>query len=115
MSSVVIVCHERIEIGNDVNIGGNVVIYDTDIHSLNPKDCLNRALDILNTKTKPIIIGKNAFIAAHSTILKGVIIGENSIGGAGSVVTKSIPSNEIWEVNPAKMIRNLNSTDSSTL
>jgi acetyltransferase-like isoleucine patch superfamily enzyme len=105
ISSSAILCHHQIEIGNNVNIGGNVVIYDTDFHSLNSTDRLNRELDVKNTSTKPVKIGDNVFIGAHSTILKGVTIGENSIVGACSVVTKSIPANEIWAGNPAKKIR----------
>lgn len=107
MSSTAIVCNNRIEIGNNVNLGGNVVIYDTDFHSLNLFDRLDRAKDIANTNTKPVKIGNNVFIGAHSTILKGVMIGENVIIGACSVVTKDIPSNEIWAGNPAKHIRNV--------
>lgn len=108
MSSTAIVCYDRVEIGNNVKLGGNVVIYDTDFHSINSKDRIDRRTDIENAKTKPVKIGNNAFIGAHSTILKGVTIGENSIIGAGSVVTKSIPDNEIWAGNPAKLIRNIN-------
>lgn len=110
MSSTAIVCHEKIEIGDNVNLGGNVVIYDTDFHSLNPKDRLIFSIDILNAKTKPVKICNNVFVGAHSTILKGVTIGENSIIGACSVVTKDIPSNEIWAGNPARKIRSINFT-----
>lgn len=107
ISSTAIVCHELVTIGNNVNIGGNVVIYDTDFHSLNPYHRLDRNVDKLNTKTNPVSIGDNVFIGAHSTILKGVQIGVNSIVGAGSVVTKSIPDNEIWGGNPARFIKNI--------
>jgi acetyltransferase-like isoleucine patch superfamily enzyme len=53
------------------------------------------------------VICDNVFIGAHSIVLKGVTIGENSIIGSGSVVTKSIPANQIWAGNPAKIIRNI--------
>jgi acetyltransferase-like isoleucine patch superfamily enzyme len=109
MSSTAIVCHNKIEIGDNVNLGGNVVIYDTDFHSLNPIERLNRELDIKGTKTKPVKIGNNVFIGAHSTILKGVFIGDNSVIGACSVVTKNVPENEIWGGNPAKFIKKINS------
>lgn len=105
MSSSAIVCHNSIHIGNNVNIGGNVVIYDTDFHSINPFNRLNRKKDRENTNTKPVYIGNNVFIGAHSTILKGVEIGDNVVIGACSVVTKSIPPNEIWAGNPARFIR----------
>jgi acetyltransferase-like isoleucine patch superfamily enzyme len=105
MSSTAIVCHHSIEIGDNVNIGGNVAIYDTDFHSLNAADRLNRDTDVANTNTKAVKIGNGAFIGAHSTILKGVSIGENSIVGACSLVTKDIPDNEIWGGNPAKKLK----------
>ncbi len=107
MSSSAIVCNDSIEIGNNVNLGGNVVIYDTDFHSLDPKKRQVRESDVRNTKTAAVKIGNSVFIGAHSTILKGVEIGDNSIIGAGSVVTKKIPENEIWAGNPAKFIRSI--------
>lgn len=108
MSATAIVCHERIEIGDNVNLGGGVVIYDTDFHSLNAEDRMNSQKDRENTKTKPVKIGNNAFIGAHTTILKGVTIGENAIVGACSVVTKDISANEIWAGNPVKFIKKSN-------
>jgi acetyltransferase-like isoleucine patch superfamily enzyme len=107
MSSTAIVCNNQIEIGNNVNLGGNVVIYDTDFHSINSTNRMDQKKDIENTATKPINIGNNVFIGAHSTILKGVSIGENSVVGACSVVSKSIPKNEIWAGNPIKFIRKI--------
>ncbi len=107
MSSTAIVCHEKVVIGDNVNLGGNVVIYDTDFHSLSHIERMKRESDVLGTKTKPVTIGKNVFIGAHSTILKGISIGENSIVGACSVVTKDIPKNEVWAGNPARFIKTI--------
>lgn len=107
MSSSSIFCVKRITIGDNVFIGGNVVVYDTDFHSLNPMHRLDRTVDIKNTLSKEIVIGNNVFIGAHSTILKGVTIGDNAVIGACSVVTKSIPSNEVWAGNPAVKIKDL--------
>jgi acetyltransferase-like isoleucine patch superfamily enzyme len=108
MSSTAIVCRHHIEIGDNVNLGGNVVIYDTDFHSLNSESRLNYKIDQIETKIAAVKIGKSAFIGGHSTILKGVEIGENSIIGACSVVTRNVPANEIWAGNPAKKIRSIN-------
>lgn len=104
-----IVCHDKITIGSNVKIGGNVVIYDTDFHSINPKHRRLGSDDRQNTSSKPVIIKDNVFIGAHSTILKGVTIGENSVIGACSVVTKDIPENQIWGGNPARLIKEITS------
>lgn len=107
ISGTAFVCTNKIKIGNNVRIGGGVVIYDTDFHSLNVFERVSLPEVITNIKTSAIDIKDGVFIGAHSIILKGVIIGENSIVGAGSVVAKSIPQNEIWAGNPAKFISNV--------
>jgi acetyltransferase-like isoleucine patch superfamily enzyme len=107
ISSVALISHKSISIGDNVKIGGGVCIYDTDFHSLNPQNRLDYLLDKMGTKRIPIKIGNNVFIGAHSTILKGVTIGDNTIVGACSVVTKSIPDNEIWAGNPAQFIKKI--------
>lgn len=108
ISSSVIICKYKIVIDNNVTIGGNTVIYDTDFHNLNPLIRNNKELDTKTAVKLPVIIHNNVFIGAHSTILKGVTIGENSIVGACSLVSKSIPPNEIWAGNPAKFIKKVN-------
>ena len=107
ISSSSIVCHNNIKIDDNVIIGGNCCIYDTDFHSLSSSNRLDQKNDILNARTKPVHIKKNCFIGAHTTILKGVTMGENSVLGAGSVLTKNIPDNEIWAGNPAVLIRKI--------
>lgn len=104
MSCSALICNHEIEIGNNVTIGGNTVIYDTDFHSLNPILRLNKKEDKKNAKWGKVTISDNAFIGSHTTILKGVTIGKNAIVGACSVVAKDIPSDEIWAGNPAKFI-----------
>jgi len=105
MTSVAIVAHERITIGNDVKIGVNTVIYDTDFHSLDAHFRNQYPESIEGVKNKPVTICDGVFIGGHSTILKGVTIGKNSIVGAGSVVFHSIPDEQIWAGNPAKYVR----------
>ncbi len=105
ISSTTIICHKQITIGNNVIIGGNTVIYDTDFHSINPQKRLDKKADQEDTKKREVIIEDNVFIGAHSTILKGTHIGKNSVIGACSVVCGYIPENEIWGGNPAKFIK----------
>jgi acetyltransferase-like isoleucine patch superfamily enzyme len=107
ISCSAIICNNKITIGNNVKIGGNVVIYDTDFHSLdfNDRNQIPEKLDTINTS--PVSIKNGVFIGAHTTILKGVTIGENSIIAACSVVTKDIPENQIWGGNPSKFLRQI--------
>lgn len=105
ISSSAIICHKEIRIGDRVKLGGNVAIYDTDFHSLSSTIRNDKSQDFSKAETKSVIIGDDAFIGAHSTILKGVTIGRGAIIGACSVVTKNVPSQEIWAGNPAKFIR----------
>ena len=107
MSATSIVCMQKVTIGNNVRLGGNTVIYDTDFHSLVREERVDETKDRANVKNAPVVIEDGVFIGAHTTILKGVTIGEDTIVGACSVVTKSIPKNEIWGGNPAKFIRKL--------
>jgi len=106
ISQTAIVAVDDVTIDDNVKIGGGCYIYSTDFHSLDP-NIRKSAKDIQNRRSAPIHIKTNAFIGAHSIILKGVTIGENSIIGAGAVVTKDVPDNEIWAGNPAKFIRKL--------
>ena len=111
MSATAIICNHKIEIGNNVIIGGNTVIYDTDFHSLDFSVRGKGKLDKANASWGKVTIRDNVFIGAHSTILKGVTIGENSIVGACSVISKSIPENEVWAGNPARFIRKIHSIE----
>lgn len=60
---------------------------------------------------KPITIGSNVWIGAHSTILAGVVIGDNTVIGAGSVVTKSIPANVVAVGVPCRVMREITEAD----
>ncbi|WP_207495271.1 acyltransferase [Aridibaculum aurantiacum] len=108
-SGVSIYCSTEITIGQYVNCGGNVCIWDTDFHPLQ-KD--SRRLHVLSEiQTSPVKICDDVFIGANSIILKGVQVGEGAIIGAGSVVTRDVPANEIWAGNPAKFIKKVNLED----
>lgn len=96
------VAFSSIIIKNDVLIGYNCSIIDSDGHDLNTT---NR--DSSHVKSKSVLIEKNVFIGDNVTILKGVTIGENSIIGSCSVVTKSIPPNVIAAGNPAIEIKKI--------
>jgi len=107
MSATALICNAEISIGDNVLIGGNTVIYDTDFHNLDPESRLDKASDLKSAPRAPVRIGNSVFIGAHTTILKGITIGDNAVVGACSVVTKDIPANEVWAGNPAKLIKRI--------
>lgn len=104
ISSSCIWSTESIYIGNNVKIGADSLILDTDAHSL---DYIERKTDD-KRKSVPICIEDDVFIGTRTIILKGVTIGARSIIGAGSVVTKSIPADCIAAGNPCKVIKYIN-------
>jgi acetyltransferase-like isoleucine patch superfamily enzyme len=108
MSCVVLWAKNQITIGNNVKIGADVMIMDSDMHSLNYIERRDFRTDALNAKTLPISIGDDVFIGTRSIISKGCSIGDRSIIAAGSIVAKSVPNDEIWGGNPAKFIKKIN-------
>lgn len=92
----------KIVIGDDVMIGINCFLIDSDGHDLHPE---KRMTGI--PKSSQITIKNNVVIFYNTVVLKGVTIGENSVIGSCSVVTKDIPANVFAAGNPARVIRNL--------
>jgi len=101
MSSCVIACANKVEIGEGTIIGGGALVIDTDFHPRLPDG--NWGTDPRSV-SKPVIIGKKCFIGARAIILKGVRIGDGAVVGAGSVVTKDVSSRTTVAGNPAAVI-----------
>jgi acetyltransferase-like isoleucine patch superfamily enzyme len=106
LSGAVVFAAKSIRIGNSVNIGVNVMIYDNDFH---PLDWFARRLHVKEEiATKPVVIEDDVWIGANAIILKGVRIGRGAVIGAGSVVTQDVTAKTIWAGNPARFIKNVN-------
>lgn len=105
MSSPVIRVHKSIKIGNHVKFGANVIVMDSDAHSLNYLHRRDASVDMQHKKDAEVVIEDDAFIGMNSIIMKGVTIGARSVIGAGSIVTKSIPADCIAAGNPARVIK----------
>lgn len=114
ISSACIWAKERIEIDDNVKIGGDCILMDTDAHNLDykirnsmEKDIEGNSLDNMTAASAPIHIEHDVLIGTRCIILKGVTIGARSVIGSGSVVTKSIPSDCIAAGNPCRVIKYL--------
>ena len=104
MSGGTLCAFERITIGDNVGLGCNSTIVDTDFHPLDPENRLTSHTEI---KTAKVVIEDNVFIGMNCLILKGVTIGRGSVIGAGSVVAHDVPENVIVAGNPAKFVRKI--------
>lgn len=80
-SNNMIACHERVEIGDDVQLSPNVQIYDHD-HDFRAEGGVKAG----KFKTSAVKIGDNVWIGANTVILRGTEIGDNCVIGAGCVV-----------------------------
>jgi putative colanic acid biosynthesis acetyltransferase WcaF len=52
----------------------------------------------------PIVIGKNAWVAAEAYIGPGVTVGEGAVAGARAVVVRDVPPGAVVVGNPARAI-----------
>jgi len=105
-----IVCGNKITIGDFSNIA-DAYITDTSAHPISIDRRLYSAQDV---PAENVYIGKNVWISINSVILKGVHIGDNCVIGACSLVRKSLPENVLAAGIPAKVIRELPKSYSST-
>lgn len=84
-----IVCHNKITFKQNCLISWEVLIIDHDLHNI--YDCNKKLIN----KTLPIKIGKDTWIGARVTILKGVNLPDNVIIASNSVITKSFVKRNI--------------------
>ena len=88
-----------VTLGDGCLVGHNVVFATLD-HDKRPE----RRGDMT---AAPIVVGKDVWIGAHATILKGVTIGDGAIVAAGAVVTRDVPPNTIAAGVPARVVKTI--------
>ena len=108
-NAVIIADKSEIKIGSDTLIGPNFMCFDSNFHSLDPNERLSDSKSL----SRPVNIGKNVFIGANVTILRGCNIGENSVIGAGCVISENIPSNSIVSCSSSNKITKLTTKSNS--
>lgn len=91
-------CESSITIGNDVGIGRNVTIRDSDGHDHG---------DVSGDRERclPVVIGNSVWIGSYAIIQRGVHIGDGAIVAAGAVVTKDVPSKCLVGGVPARVLK----------
>ncbi len=89
----VIVCSNKITMGDDIGIGRNVMIYDSNYHPTG----INKSV-----KGKPLVIEDHVWLCSGVTIAKGLRIGAGAICGLNSTVTRNVKSRHMVLGNPAK-------------
>ncbi len=103
----------RIDIGRFAYIGPDVLIIDSNHHSIYAMDRMIDVLGVdkrisgLNAVSKPITIGNHVWIGRRAMIFKGVTIGDRSIVGAGAIVTHDVPPDVVVAGNPAKIVKEI--------
>ena len=119
LNGVYLRCDQEVQIGNRVLIAWNVGIFDT--HGL-PREPHTRA-EILNAartfpygkwpiiESAPVVIEDDVWIGFGAILLPGVRIGAGSVIGALSVVTKSVPQGVVAAGNPARVVKEIPSSE----
>jgi acetyltransferase-like isoleucine patch superfamily enzyme len=92
---------EDVSIGDDTVIGPGFMLMTGD-HMFSEPGATYR--DTVEADNRPISIGRNVWIGARVTVLKGVTIGDAAILGAGAVVTRDIPSFGVAVGIPARVV-----------
>ncbi len=96
-----------ISIGKSCMLAMNAYLSDADWHDLHHRIYAPGA-------TAPIVLEDNVWIGDSALVTKGVTIGENSVVGAWSVVTRDVPANVVVAGNPARIVRELDTSHLTT-
>lgn len=99
-TNCIVSSHDNIFIGDNVEIGPNVCIYDHD-HDIKCEGGIKSGKFI----TAPVSIGKDTWIGANVVILRGTKIGKNCIIAAGSIVNGEVPDNSTYIQKREKVIK----------
>ena len=106
----------NLEMGDNASLADGVICYSMAKISLGEKAIVSQGAHLLTGThdytdprfqllTKPIVIGKQAWLCADSMVLPGVEIGEGAVLGARAVATRNIPAWTLCAGNPCREIK----------
>jgi acetyltransferase-like isoleucine patch superfamily enzyme len=111
ISGAILYAWRQITLGDRVQMGADSVVYDSDIHALDPvarRPPSARAPDDPGDPTAvgcaPVVIESDVWLGARSMILKGVTVGGGAVVAAGAIVTKDVPPGALVAGVPARVI-----------
>lgn len=104
----VIICHKHIVIGEDVMLGRNIMIYDSDFHQV-----FNEDMEYSNPP-KDVVIENHVWLTSNINVLKGVHLGHDSIVTPQSIIRKDIPAHSLV-VGNSKVIGECNGWSRETV
>lgn len=96
----------EITIGNNVMMGGDIVVFDSPGHPTDPALRLAGS-PALQEDVRAIRIEDNAWVGSGTTIFPGVTLGEGCVVARGAVVMSSVPPYVVVAGNPARQITRL--------
>jgi Acetyltransferase (isoleucine patch superfamily) len=84
-----IICSKKVTLGENVMIGRNILIYDSDHHRI-----IDQNGDMVNND-KEVTIRDHVWLTSNVTVLRGVTIGEGCIVAAQTVIKKDLPPDSL--------------------
>ena len=89
-------CVTGISIGDDCLFGGEIVVRDSDGHTIYQINDTVPKIDLVPIKNKfPVVIGNYVWVCNNCSVLKGSSIGDDSVVAYGSMVTRRFENNNV--------------------
>jgi acetyltransferase-like isoleucine patch superfamily enzyme len=90
-----------VEIGEDCMFSSDVLIQSSDQHGVVDL----RSGELVNNKSRRIVIGKHVWLGRRSVVMPDVVVGDGSIVGTAAVVTSDVPTMSVVTGVPARVIK----------